>query len=478
MYCWNCGQKNADGNKFCGECGKSLLSPGSSTTQPDKTVTPRIESKRIPGITEKAAQPTQPAPSKPDSGLRPVDGAETPRAKLTNPLIEEPRVVRETLTPVQSPTPQSRPSEKPADKSRTSETPTQTSRPRETPSTATTPHSTSMASVIADHSLLTRDPQDSKVSSSNFSNSEDSNLLARARLNTVRANAERDTAVLGANRITGPSFLGLSDEPRLADDSGSYLLEDESEGSSWRGYLALAFLLVIGILILRQWTEFRGVASDFAQKMGIGDAPRPVKAKPTVSASNGAPSSEPTATAGDNADPSASSPTAPQEVAKAKPSESLGAGKPENDAASTTKGENTDATTKAGSKDEDATADTSTEKSGAKPSPSKAAAAAPTPTDNSQVDLAQKYLQGKGVPQDCNRGVSLLRSAARQANPKARIQMGALYLSGHCVEQDLPQAYSWFAQAQELEPHNSWIERNLNSLWSKMTDEERRRVLR
>jgi TPR repeat protein len=213
-----------------------------------------------------------------------------------------------------------------------------------------------------------------------------------------------------------------------------------------------------------------------------------VNAHPTVSSSENQPgqtSSQGTSTSSDNvnptATPNANSANPPSEVAKAKPPDSLAGGKPENDAtandtAKSAKGK-TKATDEAANEEDEDTAPAEPAKTSAKSAKASAAAAAPT-YDNSQVDLAQRYLQGKGVRQDCNRGVSLLRSAARQANPKARIQMAALYLSGHCVEQNLPQAYSWFAQAKELEPNNSWIERNLNSLWSKMTDEERRRVLR
>src|SRR5207244_11230156 len=66
----------------------------------------------------------------------------------------------------------------------------------------------------------------------------------------------------------------------------------------------------------------------------------------------------------------------------------------------------------------------------AKPAATKERAVpAPAPVDNSQLEEAQKYLQGRGVPQDCNRGVSLLRSAASRPNRKARSQMAAIHVS-------------------------------------------------
>src|SRR5437899_2477354 len=73
------------------------------------------------------------------------------------------------------------------------------------------------------------------------------------------------------------------------NDDSSYLLDDEENSSSWRGYLALAFLLIFGVLVVRQWTEMRGIAADFAQRLGIADVPKKVKAQPTVSSSENQP---------------------------------------------------------------------------------------------------------------------------------------------------------------------------------------------
>ena len=47
------------------------------------------------------------------------------------------------------------------------------------------------------------------------------------------------------------------------------------------------------------------------------------------------------------------------------------------------------------------------------------------------VTEAQKYIYGKGgVRQDCDRGLRILKPAADHANPKAMIEMGALYSRG------------------------------------------------
>jgi TPR repeat protein len=87
---------------------------------------------------------------------------------------------------------------------------------------------------------------------------------------------------------------------------------------------------------------------------------------------------------------------------------------------------------------------------------------------------AQQFLQGKGVQQNCEQGLVYLRAAAQKNEPAAAVQMGALYASGHCVQQDKVMAYRWFNAAHELQPANQWIQRNLNQLWSEMSDQEHR----
>ena len=89
---------------------------------------------------------------------------------------------------------------------------------------------------------------------------------------------------------------------------------------------------------------------------------------------------------------------------------------------------------------------------------------------------AQQYLQGRGVPQSCEQGLIYLKAATEQNDPRAAVQMGALYSSGFCVEQDRVKAYKWFASAHDLEPSNRWIDRNLNQLWAQMSPDERRKV--
>ena len=104
------------------------------------------------------------------------------------------------------------------------------------------------------------------------------------------------------------------------------------------------------------------------------------------------------------------------------------------------------------------------------------AAAATLGANDPKLARAQRFLQGRGVPQSCPLGLTLLRQSAAQGNPKADVQMGALYMSGHCVTQDRVAAYIWFSRALALEPQNQYIERNRASLYAAMTPQERMRV--
>src|SRR6267142_2546444 len=89
------------------------------------------------------------------------------------------------------------------------------------------------------------------------------------------------------------------------------------------------------------------------------------------------------------------------------------------------------------------------------------------------VSEAQKYIYGKGVQQDCDHGLRILKPAANQANPKAMIEMGALYSAGLCTPRDLPTAYRWFALALRKEPDNQSVQTDLKKLWGEMTQPER-----
>lgn len=109
-----------------------------------------------------------------------------------------------------------------------------------------------------------------------------------------------------------------------------------------------------------------------------------------------------------------------------------------------------------------------------KPSPAKPVAAKPV----DPVADAERYIYGRGVQQDCDRGLHLLKPAADQSNSKAMISLGTLYSTGTCTPRDLPTAYRWFALALRKEPDSQALQDDLQKLWSQMTQPERQLAIR
>ena len=72
----------------------------------------------------------------------------------------------------------------------------------------------------------------------------------------------------------------------------------------------------------------------------------------------------------------------------------------------------------------------------------------------------------------------LLKPAANQANPKAMIEMGALYSAGLCTPHDLPTAYSWFSKVLRRDPENKSALDDLTKLWGEMTQPERQLAIK
>ena len=102
--------------------------------------------------------------------------------------------------------------------------------------------------------------------------------------------------------------------------------------------------------------------------------------------------------------------------------------------------------------------------------------AAQKPVD--PVAYAERYIYGRGVSQDCDHGLRLLKPAAEQSNAKAMISLGALYSTGTCTPRDLPTAYRWFALALHQEPDNQALQDDLQRLWSQMTQPERQLAIK
>jgi len=114
-----------------------------------------------------------------------------------------------------------------------------------------------------------------------------------------------------------------------------------------------------------------------------------------------------------------------------------------------------------------------------KPAASKPAAGKPAPANAvDSVTEAERYIYGRGVGQDCDRGLRLLKPAAGQSNVRAMISLGALYSTGVCTPRDLPTAYRWFALALHKEPDNQALQDDLQNLWSRMTPPERQLAIK
>jgi TPR repeat protein len=103
----------------------------------------------------------------------------------------------------------------------------------------------------------------------------------------------------------------------------------------------------------------------------------------------------------------------------------------------------------------------------------------PTPAKpEDTVALGEKYLYGRGAPQNCDKGLQYVKPAAQQSNTKAMITMGALYATGHCLSRDLPTAYRYFALALRQDPENSALKQNAEMVWGQMTQSERQLAIR
>lgn len=89
---------------------------------------------------------------------------------------------------------------------------------------------------------------------------------------------------------------------------------------------------------------------------------------------------------------------------------------------------------------------------------------------------AERYIYGRGVRQDCDHGMKLLK--AEQSNAKAMISLGALYSTGTCAPRDLPTAYRWFAMALHKDPDNQALQDDLQKLWGQMTGPERQLAIK
>jgi len=306
--------------------------------------------------------------------------------------------------------------------------------------------------------------------------------------------------------IGGPSFLGLSSDPQ---SEGEYLLEDESSsGSGLRRLVLLVVLLAIAGLIFVQWraSYHANPKSLEPPKPGPATVPRPqgknqplpantekdetakndsaagvnpktspdaktkddVKPDDVKSEDTGAQAGVPAGTSGtkDARTGSAQTRTATAEGVDGQ------SGKKEKQIALT----GTHTKTKSADDAQDQNPSDEVNDQRQRDSDIQKRRGEPASRDKPSIALvkAQRYLQGRGVTQNCEQGMMYLKAATQQNDPSAAVQMAALYASGHCVQQDRVKAYQWFSSAYSQEPGNQWIAKNMNQLWGQMTPQQRR----
>jgi hypothetical protein len=302
--------------------------------------------------------------------------------------------------------------------------------------------------------------------------------------------------------VHGPSFLGLAEDPKV---EFHYLYEDEQPKS--RAGLILLLFIALGAAGYAGW-QWKHNGFPFNRMGGGGQqaSASPSEVAPASNSDQQTHIDKPMTGAGDVL------PTQPDQNAQnqtpGKPTETdippANGAAPQNSAATpnqapqpnaaATPGKNDKSADKqnAASPDENATEEANaTPPPGVakaskvakepartrepKPTPSRVAgAAAAGSSPDADLELAgEKFLYGNGVPQNCARAESSLRTAAMHGNSKAETVLGTMYATGHCVGRDLPSAYRWFARALHEEPQNSRISADLQVLWRQMTPQEK-----
>lgn len=249
--------------------------------------------------------------------------------------------------------------------------------------------------------------------------------------------------------VSGPSFLGLNDAANT-----DYLLEEEK--SSHRGLRALLLLIVLAAIAGLVIVQYRSTAK------GVPKSPTPPDPSPAT-----IPNSE-----GKNATPG-NSQSKDKAMALAAGAHSLQPAVAEVAKAAASTSSSELAAKQDGGDDNHKIA----KKAAESPPRTEAPAADDDPPSPSLVK-AQQYIHGQGVRQNCEQGLIYLRAAARENDPRAAVQMGALYSSGLCVPHDRVRAYEWFSTARDMQPNNQWISKNMTELWAQMSPQERQKIHR
>jgi hypothetical protein len=291
--------------------------------------------------------------------------------------------------------------------------------------------------------------------------------------------------------VHGPSFLGLSEDPKV---EFHYLYEDEQPRS--RVGLVVFLLIILGAAgyLAWQWRQggFPFNRQTSSSSGGAQQSASPSEVAPAMNQNQQTHIDKPMTGVGDVLPTAPEQKTQPDSTGKATEFPAQGGQNP-----ATPQKAGTGAAPSANESAEDSStekpASKTTEKAEATPPPSAAKSrgtketsmrtrvpnrepqtAAPATSPDADLELAgERYLYGTGVPQNCPRAESSLRTAATHGNTKAQTVLGTMYATGHCVGRDLPTAYRWFARALHQDPQNSRISADLQVLWRQMTPQEK-----
>ena len=287
--------------------------------------------------------------------------------------------------------------------------------------------------------------------------------------------------------VHGPSFLGLAEDPKV---EFHYLYEDEQPRSHVG--LVVFLLIVLGAAGYLGW-QWRHGAFPFSRQTssssGSQQSASPSEVAPAMNQNQETHIDKPMTGAGDVLPTAPDQKTQPDSAGKTTEFPPQGGETPATPANAGSQGNEGSASAKATSPEKTEAGEATPppavrEKSKAtqqastrsrfpttKPAPQPAAAAMSPDAD---LELTgERYLYGNGVPQNCARAESSLRTAATHGNTKAQTVLGTMYATGHCVGRDLPTAYRWFARALHQEPQNSRISADLQVLWRQMTPQEK-----
>ena len=268
------------------------------------------------------------------------------------------------------------------------------------------------------------------------------------------------------------SLLGMA--PESDEPSFSYLLE-EDRPSRWRFLVTAVILFTLGGLAYWQVSEHGGFSGTLN---AFRNAQQQDQQRRADAANQAAPANQSSAEPIDRSDATNGKETpAPSQAA---PAADAKAPVPSDTRAS-------HSTVAQNRTDKESAPSTPATPQAATAAPAKNAAEATqqaslrqpeAPAVDENTRLAEKYLYGEGVPQDCGRAVGLIKPAASSANPKAQSMLGTMYATGHCVPRDLPTSYRYFSLALRQEPRNQWVEKDMEMVWNQMNPSEKQLATR